>query len=322
MLGKYLFIGRRRLHTADGAAAETEVVPFAEYKGGQGVRRGMHVADAMTPREEVVTVELPGTRDDVLAYLQERGFSSVPVVKQTDEREEYRGLVSREDLIEAPDEDQLAILMHEVPTTTRDADLVEVAKMMVAEDARRIPVVDGELEGIVTVTDVVRAIANGDIDGDVEVGEVATRDVNATWTGTPLGVAEREIYYANVPYAVVLDDEGDMAGILTEVDIIEVAHVVEGEDDTGDSLANEDDEWMWEGIKAVGNRYLPTRNVEIPAEPVERFMTQDVVTVSKRRTAREAAQQMLANDIEQIPLMSGDELVGVVRDVSLLKGLR
>ena len=31
----------------------------------------MKIADAMTPREEVVTVELPGTRDDVLEYLQE-----------------------------------------------------------------------------------------------------------------------------------------------------------------------------------------------------------------------------------------------------------
>ena len=282
----------------------------------------MQVADAMTPREDVVTVELPGTRDDVLAYLQERGFSSVPVVKETDDGEEYRGLVSREDLIEAPDEDQLAVLMRDVPTTTRDTDLVEAARLMVDEHARRVPVVDGELEGIVTVTDVVRAIANGEVDGEVEVGDVAARDVNTTWTGTPLGVAEREIYYANVPYAVVLGDEGTMAGIVTEVDIIEVARVVEGEDDTGDALANEDDEWMWEGIKAVGNRYLPTRNVEIPTESVEAFMTEDVITVSKRRTAREAAQQMISNDVEQIPLMSGDALVGVVRDVNLLEGLR
>ena len=60
----------------------------------------MNVADAMTPREDVVTVELPGTRDDVLEYLQERGFSSVPVVKNSADGEEYRGLVSREELIE------------------------------------------------------------------------------------------------------------------------------------------------------------------------------------------------------------------------------
>ena len=47
----------------------------------------MKVADAMTPRSEVVTVELPGTRDDVLEYLQERAFSSVPVIKETEDGE-------------------------------------------------------------------------------------------------------------------------------------------------------------------------------------------------------------------------------------------
>ena len=281
----------------------------------------MNVADAMTARSDVVTVELPGTRDDVLEYLQERSFSSVPVVKETDEGEAYRGLVSREDLIEHPDEDQLALIMRDVPTTTQDTSIEDLATMMVRENARRVPVVDGELEGIVTVTDVIEAIADGDADGDTEVGELASHDINTAYIETPLTVAEREIYFANVPYVVVLDDDGEMCGILTEVDIIEVAEVVEGEDDTGESLANEDDDWMWEGIKAVGNRYLPTRNVVIPTASVREFMTADVVTVTRAKSARETAQEMLRHDVEQIPLVSGDELIGVVRDIDLLEGL-
>ncbi|QDX40218.1 CBS domain-containing protein [Salarchaeum sp. JOR-1] len=283
----------------------------------------MNVADAMTPRSELVTVELPGTREDVLTYLQEREFSSVPVVKESDAGERYRGLVSREDLIEQPDEDQLALLMQDVPTTTTDASLVEAAQLMVAEGARRVPVVvgDDELEGIVTITDVVRAIADGDVDGDSEVGGLAKRDVNTVYEGTPLPVSEREIAYANVPYAVVLDDDAEMTGILTEVDVIDVARVVEGEDDIGDSIAGEDDDWMWEGIKAVGNRYFPTRNVEIPAESVSEFMTADPVTVSSTKTAQEVAQLMLTHDVEQLPLVSGDDLTGIVRDIDLLSAL-
>jgi len=282
----------------------------------------MQVADAMTPRADVVTVDLPGTRDDALEYLQERGFSSIPVVKPTDDGEAYRGLVSRDDLIENPDEDQLALLMREVPTTTADADLVEVAHMMVAQAARRIPVVDGDgLDGMLTVTDVVRAIARGDVDGETPVDTLASRDVNTVYHETPLTVAEREINYANVPYAIVLDDDGEMMGMLTEVDIIEVARVVEGEDDTGESIANQDDEWMWEGIKAVGNRYYPTRNVEIPREPVHTFMTDDLVTVSGRKTAKEVARLLLSNDIEQVPLVNGGSLTGIVRDVDLLEGV-
>ena len=281
----------------------------------------MNVADAMTPREDVVTVELPGTRDDVLEYLQERGFSSVPVVKNSADGEEYRGLVSREELIERPDEDQLAVLMREVPTVTADTSVEEAAHLMLDSGSRRVPVVDGRLEGIVTVTDVIHAIARGEVDTDATAGDVATADVNTTYAGTPLPVAEREIYYANVPYTVCLDDDGRMSGILTEVDIIEVARVVEGEDDTGDSVAGQDDEWMWEGIKAIGKRYVPTRNVEIPSEPASKFMSDGLVTVSKRKSVVEVAQAMITEDIEQIPLVAGDQLVGIVRDVDLLEAL-
>ena len=281
----------------------------------------MNVADAMTPREELVTVELPGTRDDVLEYLQERGFSSVPVVKPTDGGEAYRGLVSRQELIERPDEDQLAVLMREVPTVSAGATVEAAARLMVDAGTRRVPVVDGGLDGIITVTDVIRTIARGEVAVDATAGDVATRDVNTTYAETPLPVAEREIHYANVPYTICLDDEGAMAGVLTEVDIIEVARVVEGEDDTGDSVAGQDDDWMWEGIKAVGKRYIPTRNVEIPAEPTSKFMSTTITTVPRSKPAVEVAQTLLTEDIEQVPLVAGDELVGIVRDIDLVEAV-
>jgi CBS domain-containing protein len=282
----------------------------------------MNVVDAMTPRSDVITVEVPGTRDDVLEYLQDRGFSSVPVIKTTDDGEQFRGLVTRESLIEQPDEDQLALLVREVPTVAPHTALTELAGRILESNERRVPVVEnGKLVGIVTVTDIVRAIAEGEQNGDTEVGELATREINTVYRGTPLPVAEQELSYAGVPYAVVLDDDGRQSGMLTEVDVIEVARVVQGESNPGDAVANQDDEWMWEGIKAVGSRSIPTLNVEIPSAPVSEFMTEDLVTVPKSRTARDAAQLMLSNDIEQIPLLSGDDLVGIVRDIDLLRAL-
>ena len=282
----------------------------------------MNVADAMTPREDVVTVDLPGTRTDVLEYLQEQSFSSVPVVKATDDGLEYRGLVTRETLIEQPDEDQLVMLLEEdVPTTTADTSLEAVARTMVEAGARRVPVVDGEFEGIVTVTDVIHAIATGDQETDATVESYVSEDVNTTYEGAPLPVAERGLSYANVPYTVALDDDGRMSGVLTEVDIIDVARIVEGEESTGDNFGDQDDEWSWEGIKAIGSRYLPTRDIEIPTEPVRQFMSEDVVTVSVNMSVQEAAQRMISNDIEQLPLVTGEDLVGIVRDIDLLEAL-
>jgi len=282
----------------------------------------MNVASVMTPRSEVVVVELPGTRDDALEYLQDRKFSSVPVVKEADGDEQYRGLLSRDALIEQPEEDQLALLMDEVPTTTGDRSLSAVADLMRREGARRVPVLDGDsLEGIVTLTDVVEAIATGDLPAEGTVGDVATDAVTTTYSGAPLTVAERELAHADVPYTVVLDDEGAMSGILTEVDILAVARVVEGEDSTGDSIADSDDDWKWESVKAVGSRYLPTRNVQLPTGPVSEFMSEDVVTVTRSRSVRETAQLLIRHDVEQLPLVVGDDLNAIVLDTDLLEAV-
>ncbi len=280
----------------------------------------MNVADAMTPRSEVVTAEIPGTRDEALVHFQEGNFSSVPIIKN-ENGEEFRGLVSRNDLIERPNEDQLALLVREVPTISENASIEELTRLMADEESRRVPVVDGQLEGIVTITDVIRAVADGDVDTDATADDIATRSVNTTYAGAPLAVAESGLQHANDPYTIILNEDGEMVGVLTEVDMIEVADVIEGEDDTGDSIAGQDDEWMWEGIKAVGNRYLPTRNVEFPDGPASEFMTDEIVTVSARNSVQDVAQSMITNDIEQIPLLEGGELVGIVRDVDILSAV-
>ena len=44
-------------------------------------------------------------------------------------------------------------------------------------------------------------------------------------------------------------------------------------------------------------------------------------SVSTKRSAKETAQLMIDNDIEQIPLVSGDDVTGIVQDIDLLKAL-
>jgi CBS domain-containing protein len=281
----------------------------------------MNVTDLMTPRADLVTVSLPGTREDALSYLQADEFSSVAVIKEEDGNEVFRGLVTRESLIANPDEDQLALLAEEPPTIESSESIGALATLIDQENVRRVPVVDEELVGIVTITDVIRAMAKGDIQGEMAVGDLARSAIHTLYRATPLPVVERQLAHAGVPYGVVLDDEGKMCGMCTEVDIIEVARIVEGEGETGDSVANQDDEWKWEGIKAVGNRYFPTRNVEIPVEPVSEFMTADVATLTRTKSAQKAAQRMVSLGIEQLPVVSGGDLVGMVRDVDLLVAL-
>jgi len=281
----------------------------------------MNVADAMTPRSEVVTVEIPGTRADVLEYLQERKFSSVPIIKQTDDGEQFRGLVSRESLIEQPDEDQLALLIEETPTVTADASIEHVAAVMAAEGARRVPVVDGSSKGSSPSRTSSAPSRPATPTARPRSARAARRYVNCVYAGTPLPVAEQELFHADVPYGVVLDDDGETCGMITEVDIIDVARVVEGEAQTGDSMASDDDDWKWESIKAVGSRYMPTRNVGDPGQAGPRV--HDGGSGHRRGTPDRPGSRP-DDDRERRradPAGLGRPLVGIVRDMDLLEGL-
>ena len=71
----------------------------------------MTVADYMTT--EVVRVEIPGNRDDVLKILKRTGISGVPVLKEG----KLVGIITRKDLLRKSDETQLGLLMARDPIT-------------------------------------------------------------------------------------------------------------------------------------------------------------------------------------------------------------
>jgi IMP dehydrogenase len=50
-------------------------------------------------------------------------------------------------------------------------------------------------------------------------------------------------------------------------------------------------------------------------------MTAALHPLTSSRTAHDAAQLMIEHDIEQIPMVNGDQLTGIVRDMDLLEAV-
>jgi CBS domain-containing protein len=271
----------------------------------------MKITELMTP--EVVTAELPGTREDVIEILQEGEISSIPVTKDG----QYRGLISREELLREGDEDQLAMLMREVPTVSPDATVEDCAGLMLGEEERRIPVAeDGGVAGIVTLTDIVEHIAG--LGDETDIGELIDGRVLTVWEDTPVRVAVETLTLADETAACVLDEDCEMVGIVTETDCIRVSDVDTSSEELGESVANQDDDWMWEGIKATSTQLMPVSKVTFPDAPVSEYMADDIVTVVRSTDASDAAETMAENDVQHLPVKRGDDLVGMLRDTDLL----
>jgi CBS domain-containing protein len=274
----------------------------------------MKVTELMTG--DAVTASLPGTREDVIEILREGEISSIPVTKDG----RYRGLISREELLRDADEDQLAMLMREVPTVGPEDTVDDLARLMLDSDERRVPVVDDdEVVGIVTLTDVVEYLA-GLEDGD-DIAEYIDGRVLTIWDETPVRVAVETLTLADETAACVLDDSCDMSGIVTETDCLRVSDVDSSSEELGESVANQDDDWMWEGIKATSTQLMPVTRVTFPEAPVSEYMADDVVTVVRSTDVSDAAALMTEHEVQHLPVKRGDDLVGMVRDTDLLKAV-
>ena len=151
----------------------------------------MIVRDYMT--SDVVHVEIPGNRDDVLKILKRTGISGVPVIKN----KKIVGIITRKDLLRKPEEVQLGLLMTPKPMTIEpDMDLQEAARILVTRRIRRLPVVgrvmeisgvdaipildaENRLQGIISERDLIRSSS---IEDSVGVSDFSNGTDDDEWT--------------------------------------------------------------------------------------------------------------------------------------------
>jgi CBS domain-containing protein len=276
----------------------------------------MLVKDVMT--KGIRWAELPGTRAEALELLRKTNVSAIPVVKRG--TDELVGMVTLRRLFEKPDEDQLAMLVdRDVPRISPNDDLKDAAKQMLKIFVRRLPVLDnGKLVGMITVRDIVyRAIAEMGLEGPVE--KYMRPHILTIWDGTPLKAAVEVIDLAGFRGLPVINEKGDLVGIIDDFDIAKISEV---EVDSKMSLMagrSEGDSWTWDSEARV---YITKRKLKIPDKLVKDVMTKELVTVTKKTGVSKTAQLMKQNKVEQAPVITADgRLAGLIRDIDLLRAL-
>ncbi len=274
----------------------------------------MLVEDIMS--KDIHYIKVPGSRSTALDLMRKKKISGVPVVKKGTKK--LVGIVTRSDLIEDPEEEQIALIMTRDPiTTTPDEDVREVAKKMVEHNIRRVPVVeDGELVGIVTAYDLItEALSTIEIGEPVE--KYMLKNIPTTWEGTPLNVAFEIMRHFNLKVLLALDKDGKLSGILTETDFINESEVVSERIVHSASVGTEGDKWTWDSKSVL---YVTKNQLKVSNKQVRDVATTKVVTVTQRTSVTECAKKMKQKNIEQLPVIDAEgELVGLLRASDLIK---
>jgi CBS domain-containing protein len=275
---------------------------------------GMCVSDFMT--RDVVTVEMPGNRDNVLKILKQTGISGVPVIKN----KKIVGIITRKDLLRQPEETQLGLLMTSKPITIRpDADIREAARLLVTRRVRRLPVVeDNRLVGLLSVTDLIHALAQMKI--KEEIKDVYTSQTFALWEETPLPLVGHVMEISGVDAIPILNSESVLQGIISERDLIRNSSIEDSVGVSDFSNGTDDDEWTWQSIRDTHTISFGVSKVQLPDRPVKLAMVKNVVSVPKNAEVSECALKMRRSRVDQMPVINGDKrLVAMLYDRDLIK---
>ena len=275
---------------------------------------GRKIRDIMV--KDVAYVTVPGTREELMELYKKRSISGVPVVKEG----KIVGIVTRQDLLRNPDEDQIALLMTRNPIkTSPEAAIEEAARVILSYGIRRLPVVEGEkLVGIVTVADFLKEIAQWE--NKEHIGDYIRDKTFALWEEMPLSVAARIMELAMVMAAPVLNSELELTGLITDRDLINAAVIEELIGSSDLSLGSDEDEWTWDGMRNIMTLYYTVSKIRLPDKLVKDVMVKELVTARRNSGVSECARKMSKGRFDQLPVISArGQLIGMLIDRELLR---
>lgn len=269
--------------------------------------------------KKVVSVSVPGSREKVLDLMRKENKAVLPVIKEDNKK--LVGVITRSDLINNPDEEQIAMLMsRNLIVASPDEDVEDVASRMIENDVRRVPVVndDDELVGIITSFDIVsQALTKIEVDDAVEDYMIIT--VPTTWEKTPLNVAFESMKQFGLKSILALDDDAQLSGILTETDFIAESEIISERSEHSSTVGTEGDKWSWDSTSVL---YIEKNHLKFTDKVVADVAIGNVEVANSKTKVSDCAKKMKTLNIEQIPVIGVEgDLVGIVRASDLIKAL-
>jgi CBS domain-containing protein len=288
----------------------------SENTGVSYMPKNIFIEDIMV--RDVACATLPGSRDEVLKILKNKHISGVPVLKDS----KIVGIVTRTNLLQNPEEEQLALLMTRDPISiSPGSDLQTAARLLLEHEIRRLPVVDnGKLVGLVTVADVVGTIADMNI--DIPIKDYVEKDVVAIYSETPLPVVARIMELAGVKAVPVLDGNLELVGIISDRDVISASIIEDSVEMSDMSAGLDDDAWTWESMRDTMSIYYSVSRIKVPNLIGRDIMIREPITATYISSVSDCARKMKRNRIDQVPIINSNrKLQGLLRDYDLLKPL-
>ncbi len=137
---------------------------------------------------------------------------------------------------------------------------------------------------------------------DIRVRDVMTKDAVSVETDTPIREVMRIIRDRDLNALPVIGEHEDLIGIVSQKDLM---------------LRDEWFDALWSS--SYGSRMFMDSILRRMSSTVDKLMVKDVITVTEEDTARRAAELMVKDRKNQLPVVDGRRLVGIISRKDIVK---
>ncbi len=131
----------------------------------------------------------------------------------------------------------------------------------------------------------------------MQVRDIMTAPVVAIGNNDNLKVVEEVMEWKHIRHLPVVNDEGELVGLLTHRDLLRVC------------------------VSSIADISRKEQDSLLRGIPAAQIMTSGVITVSPDSNVRSAAQLMLERKIGCLPVVDGTKLVGILTEADFVRYL-
>ena len=250
--------------------------------------------------EQVMTAEFPTVSSDdrisdALSVMRETKYQDIPVV----DNGEFMGMVSYASILRKKSvtlDAKVKNFIRQLPSVTSDMQITKIAEMMVSNNCRQLPVVNGKkIIGIVRRTMLLDIVRDIKALKEIKVWEIMSNPVESVKANDlmddALDIMIREDY-RTIP---VVNDTNNVIGIVGMREII-------------------DNNWKKDN-KTIGDLEKSSRS----QITVESIALTSVKTIAWDSDIAEAVDEMREYSISTIPVVEGKDLVGVLTEYDIIE---
>jgi len=257
----------------------------------------MNIADIAT--NDFVELDVNVRLGKVRSIFERENPKGIIITEDGD----YAGVITQKQLVQSHVEDnaKAGAMMRSAPKVERHDDVREVARVLVEGGAKIAPVFEGDsLWGVVTGDAILEAVLEN-LDA-LTVEQIYTRDIVTITEDTHVGQAINLLRKHGVSRLPVLDDNGDLSGMVTTHDIVDVAVRDMNKATRGDRAGEVE------------------RVLDLPAYDI---MNSPVATTSMESSVRDAVERMLENDYAGLVVTDGEDrpVAGIITKTDVLRAL-